>query len=426
MVGMLAAGSFNRGMENKEKEEAQEASPRIKKYNILGRTGFRVSDIAVGAPENEAVLAASLDAGVNYIDTGENYSNGRGEQVIGRVIQGRDRKSIFITTKLMLENDTTKESVLRRARKCLERLNTDYIDCLMIHNATDVKLIGCKGFHAAAKQLKEEGRLRFIGITSHGTTWWKNDKTLMTETMEKVCRAAAEDSRFDVFLFIYNYFTADMGERILRVCQGKNIGATLMKINPVHNYTLFQQEVEELTAQGKELTPRDKQVFEEFRAMAERAQGFIQKHNLKNPREVSAAALRFVQKHPGVHTVCCQMPTFDEMEHWISLSGAKFSSEDKRMLGGYSKSFGRFYCRHGCGTCEGVCPERVPINTIMRYNHYFSAQRREKEAMTLYSALSERWGSHCQKCPGHCQKMCPHGVPVQGLLALAHQRLTLA
>ncbi len=425
MMGMVALGSINAGGENEAGEKQPKPPAKIRRYNTLGRTGFKVSDIAVGAPENQAVLAASLDAGVNYIDTGENYGNGSSERVIGKAIQGRDRKSLFITTKLMLKGDLSKASILRRARKCLERLQTEYIDCLMIHNATDVKQITCEGFHAAARQLKSEGRLRFTGVTSHGTAWWKNDKTLMTETMEKACLAAAADGRFDVLLFIYNFMMPKSGEKILRACREKNIGTTLMKINPVHNYALLQKDIKEITGQNKKLSDRMKQIRSEFEKMVAGAQGFIGKHNLSNPQEISTAALRFVLKEPGVNTVCCQMPNFEEMEHWLSLSGSGFSAQDKHKLAVYNKAFGKFYCRHACGICEANCPEKVPINTIMRYNHYFTAQRREKEAMGLYKNLSRRWSPNCRECQGFCQENCPYQVPVQVLLEMAHGNLYL-
>ncbi|GAG90755.1 unnamed protein product, partial [marine sediment metagenome] len=49
-----------------------------------------------------AMLEIMLDAGINYIDTAESYGNGRDEIAIGEVIKKRNRKSIFITSKLSL------------------------------------------------------------------------------------------------------------------------------------------------------------------------------------------------------------------------------------------------------------------------------------------------------------------------------------
>lgn len=398
---------------------------RIQRYNKLGRTGFKVSDIAFGNPKNEAVLKAALDAGVNYLDTGEEYGNGNSERTIGSVIKDMDRSSIFINTKLRLKNDESKENILDRARKCLERLNTEYMDCLMIQDARDEKIVSHPGFHDACRQLKSEGRLRFMGITTHGETWWKHDKKLMTETMENVCHRTVEDGRYDVLLFVYNFLNAETGERILKRCQGKNIGTTLMKINPVHNFHLLQEEIHKLNTQGNEVPERYKTAVKDLKAMEERFQEFAKKRNITNPREISAAAFRFVSKHPGVHTVCCAITNFEEVEHWLSLSGSGFSERDKQALSGYKSSYGQFYCRHACGICEEKCPQKIPINTIMRYHHYFDSQKREKEAMVLYSKLSRQWNDGCQDCDGFCEQNCPYRVPIQTLLELAHHRLSL-
>lgn len=426
MLGLMTAGGlYKRGIYGQE-HTAAKRNPGIKKHNILGRTGFRVSDIAFGAPENEAILSAALDAGINYLDTGEEYSNGGSERTIGRVMKDRDRKTVFINTKLRLERNVSKEEVLQRTRKCLERLNTEYIDCLMIHNATDVSIINCPGFHAASRLLKEEGRLRFLGITSHGTSWWKNDKTLMGEAMEKVCMAAAEDGRFDVFLFIYNFLNKEMGERILKVCQNKNIGTSLMKVNPIHNMSLVQEEIKKLSEAGnEERASYYKERMKESQPMIDRINEFAKKNNLTDTREIRAGAFRFVLNHPGVHTVCCGMPNFEELDTYISLSGTSYSSGDDDSLAVYEKGLGRLYCRHACGVCEPQCPLSVPVNTIMRYNHYFVAQGREKYAMEKYEKLTAPKPVDCGDCPGYCEGVCPHNVPVRTLLMLAHSRLSL-
>ena len=62
----------------------------------------------------------------------------------------------------------------------------------------------------------------------------------------------------------------------------------------------------------------------------------------------------------------------------------------------------------------------------MRYNHYFAAQGREKYAMEMYAKLNAGVANNCLNCDGTCEASCPYGVPIQKLLVLANQNLTLA
>mgnify|MGYP005849413671 CR=1 FL=1 len=153
---------------------------------------------------------------------------------------------------------------------------------------------------------------------------------------------------------------------------------------------------------------------------------FVAKYRLDDAEAIREASVRFVLDNPAVGTVCCSARTFDEAEKYIALSGARFSDWDRVKLETYRESCGRFYCRHACGLCEPSCPAGVPVNTIMRYSHYFTAQAREKEAMTLYASIPGPKADSCVSCSGPCERACPYGVPIQGLLLLAHNTLTLA
>jgi predicted aldo/keto reductase-like oxidoreductase len=77
------------------------------------------------------------------------------------------------------------------------------------------------------------------------------------------------------------------------------------------------------------------------------------------------------------------------------------------------------------GGRERSCPHGVPVNTIMRYQHYFDAQGREKEAIAKYAKLPTRRTDLCRDCTGWCEGACPYGVPIKGLLCISHEILTL-
>lgn len=419
-LGVAGAGFFSAANLRLTGEDAVVPTPTIKSYRTLGRTEFKVSDISSGAPMNVAVLNAMLDAGVNYIDTAEGYGRGKSELAVGEAIKNRDRKKLFITSKLYIKETDTKETLLTRAHKCLERLNTEYIDCMMMHCPPVSALVKHEPFHEAMKQLKTEGKLRFTGISNHGP---ENEKQ---EPMDKVLLGAVADGRFDVMLFVYSFAQSAQSEVILKSCYDKNIGVTLMKTNPVSGYMAVKADVEALQKEGKEVPVGMAQEFALMKAQADLAESFLKKYNLTNPAEIRSAATRFVLAHPVVATVCCSINSFEDMESFLKLSGQKFTSADEKKLSLYREASGSFYCRHACGICHTACPHQVPVNTIMRFNHYFEAQGREKEAMLQYAQLTSTKADKCFECSGFCQVACPYGVKIHGLLALAHQRLTLA
>jgi aryl-alcohol dehydrogenase-like predicted oxidoreductase len=396
--------------------------PKIKQYRTLGRTGFKCSDIGFGSSgvTDPAFIGAILDAGVNYVDCAEGYLRGQVEKTIGDAMKNRDRKKVFLTTKLGLRKDDTKQSVIERANKCLGRLQSDYIDCLMIHMPSTVAALDNEAYHAAIKDLKTEGKVRFSGLSNHGSQWGD-----VPETMEKVHLAAAEDGRFDVALLVYNFIQRDMGGNILKAYKKKNVGATLMKTNPVLNYLERKVEIDKAEEEGRDIPPRAKALVERLKARADQAEGFKNKYNLTNFNEIRDAAIKFVLNNPDVNSACPTILNYSDLDAYVSLSGSKFDLKARNTLAAYKAAYGEFYCRHACGQCEPQCSHGVPVNTIMRYNHYFMGQRKEKAAMLEYASLPTNKADACSKCDGHCEKACPYGVPVQGLLMLAHQTLTL-
>lgn len=401
-------------------QPAEKTPPRIREYRVLGRTGFEVSDLATGYIQDFGVFSAMLDGGVNYIDTGESYPGAH--KLIGRVLKGRDRKKIFLTSKMLPEGDITKEGFLKRARKGLEDLETDYFDCMMLHMPERVEVLKTEGFHAAMQELKTEGRVRFLGVSHHGSFWFRDPE----ESMDRILLAAVEDGRFDVFLMAYNFLQMDRGERVIQAAKEKKVGITLMKTKPVGTYSAVKSMIEKLEKEGKEVDPLYREGLARYKDIADRAETFIKKYNLQNPEEIKEAALRFALSNPDVHTVCCSAKTYAEAEQFIRQSGSRLSEKDVVTLARYKGACGALYCRHACGVCEPDCPRGVPVNTIMRYHHYFAAQGREKEAMLKYARIPGSRAEECGHCPGYCEKACPFGVPIQGMLLLAHDQLTLA
>jgi len=395
------------------------ASPRIKDHRKLGRTGFLVSDLAAGSIQDEGVLRAAFEAGMNYVDTAEQYPGHH--RTLARAMKGLDRRSLFITTKLEVLEDKSKEGFLKRTRKALEELRTDYVDCLMMHMPEKVETLRTEGFHAAMADLKAEGRVRFVGVSNHGSFWFRDPE----ETMEKVLLTAAEDGRFDVFLMAYNFLKRDDAEKVLEACGRRGIGTALMKTTPIAIYENLKSRIETLEKEKKEVDPLYADGLRRYREKYEAAQEFIRTHNLRSTQEIKDAAVRFVLGNPNVGTVCCLARTYDELDSFLRLSGSRLSAAEETGLAAYVEGCGALYCRHACGACEPSCPRTVPVNTIMRYRHYFAAQGREKEAIELYDRIPGARADACSACCAPCERACPYGVPIQGLLIASHELLSL-
>jgi predicted aldo/keto reductase-like oxidoreductase len=183
--------------------------------------------------------------------------------------------------------------------------------------------------------------------------------------------------------------------------------------------------VEQLQAQGKEVSQFFLDGVKRYKDKADRAEEFIKAHNLQKPEEIMDAAIRFCLDNENVNTVCCLAKTYQEMESFVRLSGTRLSDKDTANLRVYKEGCGELYCRHACGLCEPACPHHVPVNTIMRYHQYFAAQRREREAMELYAEIAGHNAEVCRECPGYCEAACPYHVSIQGMLLVAHADLSM-
>ena len=156
----------------------------------LGRTGLAVTDLSYGAmevrgsriwggrpvtePQAEQILYAVLDSGINFIDTANDY--GRSEEFIGKFLSHR-RGEFFLATKCGCtvvhkdENtdDTphvwTRENLFRGLHESLERMKTEYVDVMQLHNPS-VEQIEQGDLVAVLQEMKAQGKVRWIGCSS--------------------------------------------------------------------------------------------------------------------------------------------------------------------------------------------------------------------------------------------------------------------
>ena len=161
-------------------------------YRTLGRTGVRVSPIALGTanfadptpePEAIAIVDAALDAGINLVDTGDSYAAGRANASWGTRSLGTDGAARCSSpTKVGLpvgdgpnDRGSSRLHVMEACEASLRRLQTDYIDLYQIHR--DFPAVALDETLTALTDLVRQGKVRYIGCSTFPA--WRVMEALM-------------------------------------------------------------------------------------------------------------------------------------------------------------------------------------------------------------------------------------------------------
>src|SRR6202162_1501510 len=159
------------------------------KYRLLGKSGLRVSEASLGtmtfgdewgwgSPKAEAqkVYETYREAGGNFIDTANFYTNGTSEKFLGEFMQGH-RQSVVLATKYSLAapgNDPNaagnhRKNMMQAVEASLERLQTDYIDLYWVHVWDGITPV--EEVMRGLDDLVRQGQLLYVGI-SDAPAWW--------------------------------------------------------------------------------------------------------------------------------------------------------------------------------------------------------------------------------------------------------------
>ncbi len=143
----------------------------------LGRTGHQVGIFSLGGQatleqpgateESVAIINRALDLGVNYIDTAAAYGRGQSERYIGAVMKAR-RNEVFLASKT---HSRSYSGSMRLLEQSLKNLQTDHLDLWQLHNVRTQedldKIFAPDGAIKALERARNEGTVRFLGITGH-------------------------------------------------------------------------------------------------------------------------------------------------------------------------------------------------------------------------------------------------------------------
>src|SRR2546426_3456246 len=195
----------------------------------FGRTGHRSTVTLFGAAalaqasqaDADRALEVLLRHGVNHIDTAARY--GDSELRIGPWM-ARHRKDFFLATKTGSRTAAEARADIHRS---LERLRVGHVDMIQLHSLGHPddwdQAMGPGGALEAAVEAREQGLVRFIGVTGHG---W---------TIAAMHRRSLARFDFDAVLLPYNFFFAQNEryrrsfEEVLTICRERNVAVQIIK-----------------------------------------------------------------------------------------------------------------------------------------------------------------------------------------------------
>src|SRR5689334_1684406 len=195
----------------------------------FGATGHDSSRVIFGAAalgsvskaDADRALELLLEHGVNHIDVAASY--GDAELRIATWLR-QHPDTFFVATKT---GQRTYREAREEIRRSLDRLGVDRIDSIQLHNLVDVieweTALRANGALEAAIEAREEGLVRFIGVTGHGLT------------VPEMHRRSLERFPFDSVLLPYNYVQmqdpryADRFEALAAVCAERNVALQTIK-----------------------------------------------------------------------------------------------------------------------------------------------------------------------------------------------------
>ena len=168
----------------------------------------------------DRVIGEAIDNGVNYIDTAPPYN--LSEERMGRALKGK-RDKVFLVSKV---ETNARGDALYQIRDSLRKLQTDYLDCVHIHNiGRDDRFpkleqaLASNGTLGALREAKKQGMIRHIGCTSH----------------QRPARAlpAFETGEIELFMCTVNFVERhiyNFEEKVLPEARKRNIGVIAMKV----------------------------------------------------------------------------------------------------------------------------------------------------------------------------------------------------
>lgn len=377
-------------------------------YRTFGQQDWQVSALGFGTmrlpildgdssriDETQAIqmLRSAIDAGVNYVDTAWGYHREQSEPFVGRALADGYRQRVKLATKMPSWLVNTPEDLDKHFKIQMERLQTDHIDCYLLHTLNKRywdNYLRLNIFDWLEKK-KDEGKIRAAGFSFH-------DKH---EVFEEIINAY---DHWDFCQIQYNYVDIEeqAGRKGLKLAADKGLAVVIME--PLRGGGLA----------SPTLPPAVAEVF----ARSERPWSHVE------------WALQWLWDQPEVSVVLSGMSTPGQVQQNLTFASrsavGQLNEADRQLITDAHKAM-RSVCPIPCTKCEYCqpCPQGVRIpaifsiyNDAMMFNLQAYGQRNYG-----FSVPKDGKADLCVAC-GACEELCPQQINIIDSLKTAHHYLT--
>jgi aryl-alcohol dehydrogenase-like predicted oxidoreductase len=319
------------------------------RYRLLGRTGLYVSEICLGtmtyggkgrwAPigrlgvaEAQAQIKTAFDAGVNFIDTANVYSEGDSERILGEALANLKlpREDLVIATKVRVRMGPspnrvglTRAHIMNEVDASLRRLALDHIDLYQIHGVDQVTPLDQT--LRALEDLVRAGKVRYIGLSNHAA--WQIMKGLGISEREGW-------NRFESIQAYYSIAGRDLEREIVPVALDQNL--SILVWSPLAGGLLSGKFTE--AAAGPEGARRTSFDFPPVdRARAFRCVEAMRPIAAAHGVSVARVALAWVLQRPAITSVIIGAKTQEQLVDNLAAADLKLSDAQMSALDEVSK-----------------------------------------------------------------------------------------
>ncbi|MEQ8690810.1 MAG: aldo/keto reductase, partial [Pseudomonadales bacterium] len=250
----------------------------------------------------------------------------------------------------------------------------DYIDVAHIHSCDTIDRLMDENVHEAVDRLREQGKVRFMGVSTH------------TPNLAEVANTAIDSGRFDVMMLAYHHGAWPNQQAIIDRAAEAGIGIVAMK-----------------TLKGAK-----------HNGLAD--------FNLEKD-SYTQAAFKWVLSNPNVSNLVISFHNDQHLDEYLFASGQGLNASDVAVLEKYDALIAGTHCFQHCNSCQSTCPSDVLIHDVLRHRMYFEDYGDQKQAMQLYSKLAVN-ASACLSCDAPCTGACPEQINIHDRMLGAHSMLT--